>query len=94
MIEDAAPARIGTDELDSLLSTATVVREADTGVSGMIRILVLDQEVLVQEQTPAGKILLRRRADLAAATAFVDRRLQLYERMWDGCGCKVDYAEP
>ena len=27
------------------------------------------------------------------ARAFVARRLEEYERMWDGCGVKVDYFE-
>ena len=30
-------------------------------------------------------------ADLEAAGRFVDNRLAAYDRMWDGCGCKVDY---
>ena len=25
------------------------------------------------------------------AVHFVDDRLAAYERMWDGCGCKIDY---
>ncbi len=28
-----------------------------------------------------------------AAQEFVAARLETYERMWDGCGCKVDYSE-
>jgi hypothetical protein len=27
------------------------------------------------------------------ARAFVSRRMEEYERMWDGCGVKVDYFE-
>jgi len=27
------------------------------------------------------------------ADAFVRKRLEEYERMWDGCGVKVDYFE-
>jgi hypothetical protein len=23
----------------------------------------------------------------------VQRRLEQYERMWDGCGCRIDYYE-
>jgi len=29
--------------------------------------------------------------DEDAAKAFVQRRMEEYERMWDGCGVKVDY---
>jgi hypothetical protein len=27
----------------------------------------------------------------AEARAFVQRRMEEYERMWDGCGVKVEY---
>lgn len=29
-----------------------------------------------------------------AADAFVQKRMEEYERMWDGCGVKVDYYGP
>jgi len=25
------------------------------------------------------------------ADLFIDERMETYDRMWDGCGCKVDY---
>jgi len=25
------------------------------------------------------------------AEEFIKERLEIYNRMWDGCGCKVDY---
>ena len=42
------------------------------------------------EQPEPGKRALRR---LAADEVddFVRDRLAIYERMWDGCGCRVDY---
>jgi len=27
----------------------------------------------------------------ATARSFVEHRMAQYERMWDGCGCRVDY---
>jgi hypothetical protein len=83
-IENGSPARLRGDELEALLAAATVVREENTGVSGMLRVLTLGDRVLVQEETPQREILLRARPDLDAAMAFVDRRLQRYEKMWDG----------
>jgi hypothetical protein len=35
--------------------------------------------------------VIRRLADEAAAARFVADRLATYERMWDGCGCRIDY---
>lgn len=28
---------------------------------------------------------------MAEARSFVDGRLETYDNMWNGCGCKVDY---
>jgi hypothetical protein len=44
------------------------------------------------EQRPGDPtLLLRKLAGSAAANALVYERLASHERMWDGCGCKVDY---
>jgi hypothetical protein len=79
-----SPARLRGDELEALLEAATLVREENTGVSGMLRVLTVGGRVLVQEETPQREILVRTRPDLEAAMSFVDRRLQRYEKMWDG----------
>jgi hypothetical protein len=74
-----------------LLESAILVREEDTRMSGWIRILEWDGVVLIQEETRGGEILVRKMATLEDADTFVKDRLDTYERMWDGCGCKVDY---
>ena len=43
------------------------------------------------EEPRRGERVLRRLPDEEAAQEFVRDRLESYERMWDGCGCKVDY---
>ena len=92
-IETQAILAIDEEELTALLEAAETVREADTCLSGWIRILSLDGHVLVQEQTTEGEILIRRMASLETAEYLVGDRLATYERMWDGCGCKVDYRD-
>jgi hypothetical protein len=82
---------IGTEELEALLEAAETVREVDTRLSGWIRILIVADEVILQEQTPKGEFLLRRMTSIEDAERFVEQRLAVYERMWDGCGCKIDY---
>jgi hypothetical protein len=77
--------------LNALLEGAEIIRDEDTCLAGRIRILHMDGTVMVQEQTQEGRILVRRLGSYAAAKSFVDDRLATYERMWDGCGCKVDY---
>ena len=67
-----------------LIEASDTIRADDTCVAGWIRILSLDCYILVQEQTPA--------AYAAGLTkAFIEHRLASYERMWDGCGCTIDY---
>ena len=78
-------------ELVALLARARAVRDEDTRLSGRIRVLVIGDAVLLQEQTTKGALLVRRMPSLEAADALVADRLATYERMWDGCGCKVDY---
>jgi hypothetical protein len=79
------------EDLPKLLEVADTIQADDTCLAGWIRILSIDGHVAVQEQTPDGEILLRRLASREAAERFVERRLADYERMWDGCGCKIDY---
>ncbi|KPK59721.1 MAG: hypothetical protein AMS21_09800 [Gemmatimonas sp. SG8_38_2] len=43
------------------------------------------------EEPSVGERVLRRFADAEEVRSFVQQRLDQYERMWDGCGCKVDY---
>jgi len=80
-------------ELDRLLRGAVIAEERNTLISGMIRVLEVGPVVLVQEETPDGRALLRRVASRAEADEFLADRLATYERMWDGCGCKVHYFE-
>ena len=42
---------------------------------------------------PDGNALARRMPSIEDATDFVNDRLGTYERMWDGCGCKINYFE-
>lgn len=46
---------------------------------------------LAVEQPDPGRRVLRRLADDQDVRRFVQDRLDTYERMWDGCGCKVEY---
>jgi hypothetical protein len=86
--------KIDRDDLAALLEQAEVVREDDTTLAGWIRILSLDGHVLVQEETPDREVLVRKPGSIGDANRLVDGRLADYERMWDGCGCKIDYMAP
>jgi hypothetical protein len=79
------------EDLPKLLEVAETLRADDTRLAGWIRILSIDGHVAVQEETPEGEVLLRGLVSREAAEGFVERRLADYERMWDGCGCRIDY---
>ena len=76
--------RLEAQELTGVLESAETVLEENTSISGMVRVLRLGEAYLVQEETPDRRVLIRPRPNLEAATAFVEKRLQTYEKMWDG----------
>jgi hypothetical protein len=90
-IEQEAIIALDGEALPELLEAAEVIRADDTCVAGWIRILRIAGHCIVQEQTQEGEILVRRLRSRAAAERFVEDRLSDYERMWDGCGCKIEY---
>ena len=83
-LDEASPTQMSTEELSHLLENAETLREENTSVCGTVRVLRLGELYLVQEQTPVRGLLLRSRPTLEAAVAFVEKRLQTYEKMWDG----------
>jgi hypothetical protein len=87
-----SPVTLDSASLDGLLEAAEIIRDEDTGLAGRIRILVVEGTVMVQEQNEQGRILVRRLDSEDAAQRLVDDRLATYERMWDGCGCTIDYG--
>jgi len=83
-LEGPSPVRLAAVEWAAVLESAGILREENTSVAGKLRVLDLDGAVYAQEETPDRQILLRPRSTVEEAMVFVDRRLQSYERMWDG----------
>jgi len=83
-LKGPSPVQISAQDLATLLASAEVLREENTGVAGLLRVVDLDRKLFIQEETPQKLILARPRSNLDEAMAFVDRRLKAYERMWDG----------
>ena len=92
-LQTQAPIPVDREVLVGLLETAEVLRQDNTCVAGWIRVLSVDGVILVQEETPDGNALARRMLSIEDANDFVNDRLASYERMWDGCGCKINYFE-
>jgi hypothetical protein len=77
--------------LDEVFKDFHIIYEADTGISDKIRILGKDDRHFIQETASKQEILIRRMKSISEAEELVKQRLEIYEKMWDGCGCKVDY---
>ena len=90
-VKSARFVAIPEDELNDLLSIAKVIEEKDTHISDKIRLLKLNGELLVQEKSNKNEYILRLMKNKKEAEQFINERMEIYDRMWDGCGCKVDY---
>jgi len=78
-------------ELDSILSESEILFEHNTLISDFIRIIKIDDRIIVQEKTDKNEIALHLFENLRKAKKFVNERVDIYEKMWDGCGCKIRY---
>jgi len=45
----------------------------------------------VKEESKPGEYVVRPLDDEKKAEEFIQERMRMYERMWDGCGCRIDY---
>jgi hypothetical protein len=81
------------DQLKDILNIKgiKIIRNENTFISDQIRILSLDSIIILQEITTNHELCLRKLKNINEANKLIDERLDTYEKMWDGCGCKVDY---
>lgn len=82
---------IDQDLLQKLLLKSKVIAEKETYISDKIRILSLNESIFIQETTNKQEIIVRRMKNLSEAENLVQQRIEIYDKMWDGCGCKIDY---
>ena len=82
---------IKKEDLEELLSQSKVIIEKDTLISDKIRLLKFEKELLIQEKTTKDEFIIRLMKTKKEAEDFIKQRLEIYDRMWDGCGCKVEY---
>lgn len=84
---------IDEHDLETLLASSKKIREERPAGAGPIRVLVAGKDVLVQETSDKGEVVLRRFESEEDAARYVSDRIDTYDRMWDGCGCRIDYFE-
>lgn len=79
--------------LTDLLSNSELILEENTYISDKIRLLEYNSDLLIQEKTTKNEYLIRKVKTKKEAEDFIRDRLEIYNRMWDGCGCRVNYYD-
>jgi len=85
--------KLSQEDLVTLSKQAQLVEDHDTYMCGHIRLYNCDGIIVVQETSDRREILLHRFDTQSEASSFIEKRLETYERMWDGCGCKILYHD-
>jgi len=78
-------------QLEKFLDEVDIIEEVNTFMSDFLRIVAFDGHLLVQELSPKEEVIIREMHSMEAARTFIAKRMDIYEKMWDGCGCKVNY---
>ena len=85
---------LSATEWKELSRNAEVVERHATQLAGDLLIVRLEDDLAAVESPSRDARVVRRLADPEEAKSFVAKRLEEYERMWDGCGVKIDYLDP
>lgn len=84
---------ISEQQLNELLNSSQIILEKDTRLRDFIRILRYEENIFLQEKTNQGEIMLRKFSKEEDARKLLNDRMEIYDKMWDGCGCKINYYE-
>jgi len=84
-------ARVTTDAWSSLMDAFVEIERHATAVAGDLVIVRTAAGPAAVETPSDHEVVVRRLADPDAVRQFVAHRLAQYERMWEGCGCRIDY---
>lgn len=82
---------INEDDLNNLLSDSKIIIEKDTLISDKIRLLKFEDDFFIQEKSNKNEIIIRIVNSNSEGEIFINNRMETYDKMWDGCGCKVEY---
>ena len=82
---------LSADDWTAIADRFEVLERHSTSIGGDLLIVRGDSLLAAVEQPAPGETVVRRLADRDEVHSFVEQRLQEYDRMWDGCGCRIDY---
>jgi hypothetical protein len=83
--------RLTTSEWEAVAGAFEQVECHRTFVAGDLLLVQGTAGWVVVEQPLPEERVARLLPDKQEARRFAAERLEQYERMWDGCGCKIDY---
>jgi len=82
---------LSASEWEAISAHFPEVQRHNTQLAGDLLIVRMGEEMVAVESPSREARVARLLGSPEAARAFVDRRMEEYERMWDGCGVRVDY---
>jgi len=85
---------LSAKEWESLSPLCREVERHDTLLAGLLLIVQVGEHLVAVESPSRDARVARLLGGVEEARAFVVERLEEYERMWDGCGVKVEYYSP
>lgn len=86
--------KITESELSEILERSRLEKEVSTGLAGPIKILQqadIEKRLIVETDQSGDHFI--RLLEPEYIQEFINERLSVYDKMWDGCGCKVFYNE-
>jgi hypothetical protein len=84
---------LSASEWDALSPSFPEVERHNTQLAGDLIVVRVGEELVAVESPSREARVARLLGGPEEARAFVERRLEEYERMWDGCGVKVEYFD-
>lgn len=91
--DNLAHIKISEEQFESLKHLSKLIFEENTLISDFVRIYRINDFFIFQERTPKDEILIRKFTNESEAKTLIYKRLNIYEKMWNGCGCKINYFE-
>ena len=91
LLRDEELVSLTAAEREELMALVTVLELPGPTYQGAPTFIRHHSRMAALELAQPDRWVLRPLADEAAAQAFNERRRDEHDRMWDGCGCKIDY---
>jgi len=93
-VEKGGTVPLSASEWEALAPSFPEVERHNTQLAGHLIVVEVGEDLVAVESPSRDARVARLLGGPDKARAFVQKRLEEYERMWDGCGVKVEYYDP